>query len=649
MKHASLSREICDARNIKVVCGFGEVGNSGSDDTDSMTSPERVYNTEIQKEDEDSEEVIPEVINMEEAKHQAVWSPEYEGKPRVISHGDLKFDLGNRVVAVLPLYLLKGKLTQMAVVAGKIVDIYSICVDGKDVPREVKPRISPDASKFKSDAKGAVTSNGDSIYDTPSRTDDLMVKDWKESRNRTQTMVISYKILLDEEFRLSQSETKAIYEAASTVLKLPYRYSTYLKFETDAVVPKKKKRSKSKAKQILEYVTISYRYIMGLELACKKLLASTKRSDPIAITIEDIQEQISRSRLSSGIFVQYSDLDVDKRNSGMLSFVILDHVCYAPYDIRFVIRCSGPVRRILAISKVSGFDVRCAYPVDEYHFFHPIDRYVYTIINPNDSDFNQTNSIKDAIKSIFDPIEVYIVKKSLCTVSDIEYNVFEDSSGRVKFVPAEKTSNTQPTDTRYAGSTHAKGPYRYSGISIASYIRGLAYPEGNCPTQHDLYTFFNSKDYYEIDLDPDSSTFLEFVCTSGSHSLFRNPMSKDVILAVSFVCDRDQHKGKTNLRWFYPSDELRLLHLYIKTDGNHAQFKLHPGMKKGAPTDPKSYLRSMFSGATLCIIDLLIFGPTKANPTLKSKFTRRFMSRYFWWEKLNSELQQDPNFDYQDD
>lgn len=637
MKNGVLSREVYDSRNIRVVCGFGDMGNSGSDDTDSMASPDRGYNTDNQNDDDESGENNGQTINEETAKHQTVWSPEYEGKPRVISHGDLKFDLEDRVVAVLPLYLCDGNLVPMKAITGKIVDITSIRVNGKDVPREVKLRSSPDASKLQPKAAWA---------------NNLTIKDWKDEHNRVQTMVTSYKILLDQPFRLNQEKINILYKSAQEMLKLPYRYSTQLLFSSDEPVVKKKgkkkKRSKVLTQRLFEYITVSYRYIMGLESSCKKHLASIKRCDPFNITIEDIQEVVSRSKLSSGVFVQYVDSDSESSKNDVLNFVVLDHICSAPYDIRLVVRCFDRTNRILAISKISSFDVRQSYDIDDYHCFHPMDRYDYTIVNPSDQHFNQQNSIREAIHAIFDPIEVYIVKKSLCNLADIEYNVVEDNNGHVRFIALEKTSSVQPTDTRYAGSTHAKAPYRYTGISIASYVRGLAYPEGNCPTQHDLYTFFNSKDYYEIDLNPDSPSFLELICTSSSHSLFRNPMGRDVILAVPFLCDRDHHKGKTNLRWFYPSDEIRLLHLYVKTDGNHAQFKISAS-KKGTAMDQTSYIRSMFTGATLCIIDLLLFGLSKNNPTLKSKFTRRFMSRHFWWEKLNLELQQDANFDHLDE
>lgn len=645
MKHPTLSREIYDSRNIRVIGGFGDLATSGSDDADVPISPERVYNTEIQKED-DFEEIAEEVnAPDEESKHDDIWSAEYEGKPRVISHGDLKFDLGNRIIAVLPIYPLKGVPTPMAVISGEIVDIHSVCVGDRDVPREVKLRVSPDGAKIRAEARGNTGSRGESIYSTLAWATSLVVKDWKEERNRVQTMVVSYKILLDQPFRLNQTEINALFDAVRSTVKLPYLYKTQIQFSTDEP-PIKRKKSKARAKRVFEYITISYRYVMGLENACKKSLALARRVDISEVTIDEVQDQVNRSKLCSGVFVQYSDSDSEKRNSEVLNFAILDHICYGPCDIRFVVRCSGSTRRVLAISKLSAFDVRYAYPVDDYHCFHPIDRYVYTLVNPHEVDFSQQSSIREAIHAIFDSLEVYVVKKSLCNPSDIEYNVFEDNTGNVKFVPAEKNSGIQPADPHYAGSSYAKTSYRYSGISIASYVRGLAYPEGNCPTQHDLYTFFNSKDYYEIDLDPDSPTFLEFICTSNSHALFRNPMGKDVILAVAFVCDRDQHKGKTNLRWFYPSDEIRLLHLYVKTEGNHPQFRPPPSNKKGPPVDPKVYLRSMFSGRNLCLIDLFVYGLSKANPTIKSPFTRRFMSQFFWWEKLNLELHHDPNFDY---
>jgi hypothetical protein len=69
---------------------------------------------------------------------------------------------------------------------------------------------------------------------------------------------------------------------------------------------------------------------------------------------------------------------------------------------------------------------------------------------------------------------------------------------------------------------------------------------------------------------------------------------------------------------------------------------------KSHPVDAATkikYVRSMFTGNNLAIIDLLLFGLSRNNPTLSSAFTKRFVSKYFWWERLNIELQSDPNYE----
>lgn len=824
--------------------------------------------------------------------HNSVWAETIEGKKRVISQGDLKFDLDQHVMFILPYFLdtknseadieykhelehkrgseykpgldydasdnmssrellVKNRpsltelpIASMKILTGTIVNINNVVVGpNNDIPRETKLRSSDDPSRY--------TSKGSNIYKrTKEWAKPLIARSWKDSNvNTIQTMVASYDILLDDDFWVTADEVTYLMDYIKSCSRLPYDYE--LKFsrtpserqtESDnlptAVSPKSKSRGKSSKKDAIESViyntiTVNYRYIMGTVPVCRTLMADIYRKEYLSITISDIENYIRRLKLYSGVCVRYKDYDIDytdktaksdqyssprrketetssdsninssrgesnvnkstesKRNSGsnknielinngqsigtndtnadLVNFIVIDHICISPLDIRFVIKCDRDPFRILAITNLREFDVRSSYRTSYYKCFHPLERYLYDIIDPNQTNFNELSTVRTVLHSIFDPIKVYIVKKSLCNPSDLEASVYEDSMGNVQILPKgndsyrEQTAHKEPSSSHKESNSsykeqsvrtksvskiteprafvqnktgvytsgsfsnynirYANAGYKYTGISLTSYVKGLSYPDGEFPTQSDSYIFFHSKDYYELDLDPSrqnstcgrrsntdfsygtthnrssdinsssdtnspaENTFLEFVCTSEKHNLFRNPVPKDVILAVPFVCDRDLFRGKTNLRWFYPDNEFRLLHLYVTTDGKHPHFqdsagdlellfKLsdtasqdHPSnnsnniktkksvkkdvqifkpqnqikilTRKSNPNDGFIKLRSGFTGHYLSIFDLFIYGLSKKNPTLHSEFTRTFASKYFWWERLSNELLDD--------
>ena len=735
-----------------------------------MLSPKRTDGPTDRRSREDKSTSEPTEL---QRKHDEIWRESINGKRRVISQGDLKFDLGQYVACLLPFYVDKNSsnVKAMVVVSGTIIDINHIEInEDSDIPRETKLRVSPDST-----AVDFGKSNTESRRNTKYTewASNLIVKDWKfgdggkwkteKSSGEIQTLVVSYKIKLDTEFQLTIDQIEKLTSETKSRSKLPFVYD--LQFSTSSppgfgqieptieksqggrtekIVRKKKKKrghvptvsavtSKSQThsriinsnKIIYDTITVDYRYIMGGMSKCKKILADIKRVDRINVTTSDIENYVKQLKLYPGAFIQYSDDDGSRRMSGIANFVVIDHICLSPSDIRFVIRCDSDPTRILAVSRIHAYDVRGRYDVSSYRCFHPLERYIYTIIDPNLTNFD--SNIKSIAKELFDPIRIYVVQKSLCTLADMESLVYEDGTGAIHIipkgtnlkieneiyipshdknpqyttsslsitnVPTEITSSNKETKpitilkrespinqeefvaVRKSGQqelpksimekpkqiepnrqTETNRPaehhrplekprlrYKYTGISLTSYVKGLAYPDGNRPTQHHEYIFFHSKDYFELDPSPISSTFLEFVCSAEKHKLFRNPIPGDIILAVPFVCDREQFKGKTNLRWFYPTDEFRLLHLYITSNGTHPHFihnfSIQSRQRIGASNETERLLkiRASFTGNNLCMFDLYVFGLSKNNPTVESDFTKRFCMKYFWWERLSAVL-----------
>ncbi len=514
-------------------------------------------------------------------KHQMIWRSEIDGKRRIISQGDLRFVLNQDVLIVLPFYYDQktSSVKQMVIVTGIIVNIHYSTVKRKsEIPRETKLRSSPEAN---------------SIY-TGSRewAKPLIIQTWKDNtEDAIQTIVTSYSIELDEEFILTKDQMTQVYDFSKTIDCLPFKY--------DLGVNK-------------ALIVVDYRYVMGATYSCQKLLGDILRRDCIKITIKDIENHLKKLKLFAGVFVRYSDSDSNRRNSGIVHFVVIDHVCVSPLEIKFVIRCDKQPNKILAISKVFNFDVRIAYDIENYQFFHPLERYIYHIVNKELVDYDPIFDVRNILYDLLIQVHVYTVKKSLSSQEDLEAAVYENKEGDCQIL---KKTDLQLT---------IKRGYKFTGVCLGSYVKGLAYPEGQRPQQHDSYIFFHSKDYYSLVLDPESSNFMTF-CLCETYTEYKDPRPNDTILAIPFVCSRETFKGKVNLNWFYPTNGFRLLHMYIINEGKHSYFR-----GKSVKTISEEIKED--DEMALQILNLYIFGITKDNPTLRTKFTEMFITRNFWWE-----------------
>lgn len=645
------------------------------------------YVPDFQQEDMDEDLVLGEVESdthiyvdpSQQRKHDNIWRDKISNKPRIVSQGDLRYDLGQSIVAILPFYgsTINGEfqMKTLSLVKGEIIDITSVPVDGRDIPREIMIRVTPE-KKSNTWAKSLIARSMS-----------------EDSRGKIQTMVQSYTVKLDPEFSLRKCEIDELYARARSEGMLPYKYdlhfSSSAKENTQKKTRKKSKSNRSNPQIDIRYdvITISYRYIMGSLASCFRYLVDNKNFSEDSCELSDFNEPLKRFNLWSGASVVYFDPNPIKsrgsfRNysTSKSSFTVIDHLCLGPFDLRFVIKCLDEPRRILSITELTEFDIRGDYINNNYYCFHPVDKYVYDVVQPGLKSYERVMKI---LHSVFDPIQIYVVKKSLCDPEDIKSSVYEDPSGNIQYIPgkpgvvsqdwdlddsdhaSQSNSNNDRESTskkyrspenrraekadvaRWDGDSTPAVTLKYSGISLTSYVKGLAYPEGNCPTQYNSYIFFHSKDYHDLVLDPANPQFLEFVCISDAHLLFRNPAPKDIIAAIPFVCNREQFKGKTNLKWFYPTDEFRLLHLYITTNGTHPHFQL---------TDDKSHrnysgmsrntirTRKIFNNEYLSILDLFMFGISEKNPTLDSEFTQRFIHQFFWWEFIKQELHRDSNY-----
>lgn len=629
-----------------------------------------------------------------ETHRDKIWSSKINDSKRVISQGDLKYDVGDHIIAVLPYYISTGttQIENLKTIHGTVLDINFIVLNDEDIPRETKLRYSPDNSNYATREKEWAK--------------ELIIKNWKESTsNSVQTMVTSYTVRLDQQFILTHEDVKCLYEHTRALKSFPYIYD--LKFSSSFVDN--------------DTITIEYQYMMGLHSDCMKFVADSLNKHIKDTSITDVDNCIKKFKLYSGVFVKYVDQENSNRNSGIVNFIIIDHICLSPLDIRFVVKCDRPVHRILAISNVKDFDVRLKYPVNKYKLFHPLERYLYEIVDPNKKDFNELHSVRSILSELFGKIEVFTVKKSLCTGSDLTHSVYQDTAGNVKIVkkgediyfkdgvgiepegdknsimyetpksskpqsespqaPTKSSRFTPVTKTKvrtgkspsrpvkqYDNSAKmydsnsviriqsaANANYTATGILLSSYVKGLAYPEGHPPNDNASYIFFHSKDYCDLVLDPAGyidptdptsvgNNFLQFVCTSNKHNLFRNPTPDDVILGIPFTCDRDFFKGKINLKWFYPEYQFRLLHLYITTDGQHLHFQSMTGVQsvthRRSPIKQavSSKIRNLFKDEYLCIFDLYTQGLSRDNQTLRSDFTKAFVIKYFWWERLLADV-----------
>ncbi len=684
-----------------------------------------------------------------DAKHAAIWSKEMDGKRHIVSQGDLKYDLGQEILIILPFYVSKGVVTTMTAVTGTIIDINYITVqDNDEIPRETISALSPKTGQYSKQSSKTAGINLDMYKDEKEWAKPLTIQNWKDKTiDACQTMVTGYKIKLHDEFILTHDEINMLYNVSHKAGSFPYYYD--LKFQSTRPTQNNMRRSPIKrstartVSTIFDCISVDYRYVMGELYECKKILSEIIRKDIFTIGASDFETYISKLQLNNGVFVRYVDSDGNRRNSGIIHFLVIDHICMSPLDIKFVVKCDKEPVRILAISKIYPFDVRISYSVENLHCFHSLERYVYEILAPSQGQKligapvikpipqkpdqtqkanqhqkpDQTqkaerneklekiekaeriervekvvptmpslDQVRDFLFKKFDELKVYIVKKSLCQPNDLEFCIYENREGDIKVIPRHelagdidshsgfkydysiKTSYEEQRKNshvcRVRQPTHvSRNGYKFTGISLASYVKGLAYPDGNSPSQHDLYTFFHSKDYHELNLNPveeiltldnrkssgdfgsldeddefcnvdafegeaatngnsngnsNNNTFMSLVCVGDTKKEFRDPNPKDIILAIPFLCDKGQYAGKMNLKWFYPDNEFRLLHIFITSRGTTALPDLRSlqiSLSKNVVSGP----------AYVALLDLYVYGFSQKNPTRDSAFTKKML------------------------
>ncbi len=187
-------------------------------------------------------------------KHEQIWATEIEGKRRIISQGDLKYDTNQDVLVVLPFYYdkIEKKVCQMAVVSGVIIDIIYVRVKQNqliEIPRETKLRSSPENTSIYTGEKEWAKKL---IIHSPRENTD----------NAIQTYVVKYKIELDEDHVLDKHQLNQVYKEFRSQEHIPFDYDLYVKNNT---------------------ISVDYRYIMGPTYDCQKLLGSMIRKDAIDI------------------------------------------------------------------------------------------------------------------------------------------------------------------------------------------------------------------------------------------------------------------------------------------------------------------------------------------------------------------------------
>jgi hypothetical protein len=574
----------------------------------------------------------PDRIKSYKRKNPKVWSNHVNSQRRILSQGDLKFDIGSDIVSVLPCYFDKSTNTLCALygVRGVILDINYSIVGERDIPRETKLRCSPisvtSSPKTTFDKHAIDIDNMDDVLSIAKRPSspslkesfqgDLswaseMISDAKLPRNphAIQTVVESYVILIHQSQRLTANQIYRVHSHVQNNARLPYVYD--LKFE-------------SNDDGVYDRMTIKYQYVMGKYSSCIKYLKQHREIDTSEIEDEKasilaINRYLNNYSLHSGIAVHYEDTNpIDKCKGRHMKFLVLDHYCKGIFDIYYVVDPVDIPVRILALVPLTEFDVRGSYIVNNYYSFHPLNRYNYQI-EPSYSD--GLNKIRSIIKDLFMPIKVFSVKRSLCKNSSSLHEIYEEinpSEGEERQVIYE------PQRSKIPG-------YKATGIKVSNYVNGLAYPERKLPTASDQYIFFDSKNYCSLDLDPFSNTFMQLLEIDNNIPHFREPCPRDILLGSTFSCDRQNFKGKENLKWFFPSEDIRILHFIVCNLG-----------RRWDSQNPIS--RNSFRGEILSLYDLWIHGSSSMNPTLNSEFTQKFLRRFLWILLLEARLENDPNF-----
>lgn len=499
-------------------------------------------------------------------RRQEVWTSQIDNHPRIISQGDLSYDLGDEIYALLPYCYFSGSDTicrRMVVVRGVISNLTWKSVNDLDIPREINGRLSPD--------------NFD-----PSLSDLLFRPSIKSEKETIQTMFTSITIILNDSC-LNIVNPKSSDQNPT----MPYDYNLNI----SSMKPgssKKAKKSRGSSRKSTE-ITIPYHYIIGKTFFVHRHLNTTDD--------QKIQHWIDKMRI--GVQDGIEDLD-----SG-LKLSVMDYFWNSRLELHFIVSCSTKPVRILNIRKLQAFDIRALYDHSNYYSFRVINLNNLRIHSMHSND-NYRSEILEILKSLFEKVSVYHVKKSLCGHLDVDSRVYEDSHGMSQIY------------SKHYGSVPEEG-LRFTGITLTSYVKGLAYLEGHEPPDGVSFIFFHSRDYYEFDLDPESPTFLDFVDTGEKHNLFRNPDPGDIILANSFICEKGQYTGKTNLRWFFPSDDFRLLHLYVT----------RPSMRVSLIKTINA--NKKFDSPCLDFYNLIQHGFSSKNPTSNSPITNAFKNKHFWW------------------
>jgi len=453
------------------------------------------------------------------ARRVIVWAPLIDGRARIISQGDLKFDLGQEV------YVWDGRTTKVS--RGLVNNLkWAVLAAVNEIPREFGSTKSPTTS-----------------HQLMRPWSQLLVKTTNENDDEVQTIF--------NEVTINNSNH-------------------------------------------------SWVHVLGTSHRVHKLLNINEDQRP-SFRLDQVQQWLNKLKIKVG------DLVTDLDNN--LSFIVVDYYWLADcLEPRYVVASrQSPSNRILNLTPLQEFDVRARYDHRPYYSYYPIEISNLKIATTDSNDDYRT-AIQKIFAEIFDQITVYVVKKSLCTPSEIDSLVYEDSYGKSHVV--SKMYNDVPEEG-----------LRFIGITLTSYVKGLAYLENQPPADNASYIFFHSKDYTEVVLDETSPDFLQFVPTGDKQQLFRNPEPGDIILAKPFLCEKGQHTGKQNLKWCYPSDDFRLIHLFV-TKSN-----LRLSIARAIQQHP-------ISSPSLDIFNLLRHGLAVTNPTLNSTFTKEFIDRYFWWRAV---------------
>ena len=546
--------------------------------------------------------------------NQSVWSSTIGGKPRILSQGDLRFNVGSDIVAVLPCYFDKSSNSLCALygVRGIILDINYVSVGDWDIPRETKLRSSPliSSSDQSGDSQRTPSPSLKESFQSDLSWANDMISDAKCARNPNviQTVVTSYVILIHKSQRLTTNQVERLYSYVNNNAKLPYKYD--LEFG----------QSGEGDDNLYDKITVRYRYVMGTYHSCiKHLKQNHQLEQDDDENIIAINRALNGYSLHSSIAVHYEDINPITNTQGrQMKFLVLDHHCKGPFDLHYVIDPVDTPTKILALVPLTCFDIRGHYISNSYYSFHPLDRYNYSV-EPSYTD--GLNKIRTIIRDLFTSIKVFSVKRSLCKNPQNLFEIYEEITPR-------EDGNRQVV---YKPQRSKLDGYNPTGIFVSSYVNGLAYPDKQLPSSNDQYIFFDSKEYCSLDLDPFSETFMELSPVDSETRYFREPCGRDVLLGSTFHSDRQNFKGKENLKWFYPSEDIRIFHYIVSNSGKRMN-------SQGIAS------RNSFRGEILCLYDLWTHGSGTRNLTLHTEFTQKFLRRFLWILLLETRLEADENF-----